>query len=589
MSNFNNTIRSKCKKLFVAAIDFGTTYSGYAFSSTSDWSKVLTSNWTGGKVVTLKTPTALLLDANKEIKAFGYEAEDQYIELAREEEHEDYYFFHRFKMILHSEKAISRKTKLKDATGKEMEAIKVFELSIKFLVGDLMKNLKNSYTDIKQSDVEFVITVPAIWDDRSKQFMREAAREAGIDKASLTIALEPEAASIHCQYLPAKDHALSLSKYLGELAVGTKYLVADLGGGTADITVHHKVDDGSLEEMREASGGPWGGKSVDDAFEMFIEDIIGKESMKQLRTTSFDDYLELMRNFEMKKRSVKPGKEGNTFLSVPLGLVQIVKSDKSRKSLEKAIENSPYAGKVTFENWKLKWKNENFLRFFEVTIRNIKAHLREILYDSDMTDVETILMVGGFAECEVVQNAIREHFKTKRLVVPEDAGVSVLKGAVFFGHVPDAISRRKARYTYGIQSWPSFNPAKHPENKKVEVNGKYRCKDVFFKYVTKGQVLTLGYEKAQIFQALNPKEKKLECAIYISDSRDPVFVDDPGCRRLGVLTIPLPDLPDGAAIELEESMIFGETELRFQAKDIFSGKSYEVQMDLLGDTVDEDE
>lgn len=101
---FIDTIRSKCKKLFVAAIDFGTTYSGYAFSSTSDWSKVLTSNWTGGKVVTLKTPTALLLDANKEIKAFGYEAEDQYIELAREEEHEDYYFFHRFKMILHSEK-----------------------------------------------------------------------------------------------------------------------------------------------------------------------------------------------------------------------------------------------------------------------------------------------------------------------------------------------------------------------------------------------------------------------------------------------------------------------------------------------------
>lgn len=58
-----------------------------------------------------------------------------------------------------------------------MEAIKVFELSIKFLVWALMKNLKNSYTDIKQSDVEFVITVPAIWDDRSKQFMREAAKE----------------------------------------------------------------------------------------------------------------------------------------------------------------------------------------------------------------------------------------------------------------------------------------------------------------------------------------------------------------------------------------------------------------------------
>ena len=56
-----------------------------------------------------------------------------------------------------------------------MPAIKVFELSIKFLVEDLMQKLKNSYTGIKKSDVEFVITVPAIWDDRSKQFMRDAA------------------------------------------------------------------------------------------------------------------------------------------------------------------------------------------------------------------------------------------------------------------------------------------------------------------------------------------------------------------------------------------------------------------------------
>lgn len=61
-----------------------------------------------------------------------------------------------------------------------------------------------------------------------------------------------------------------------------------------------------------------------------------------------------------------------------------------------------YVGKVIFENWKLKWKNENFFCFFEVIIRNIKVYLREILYDSDMMDVEIILMVGGFVECEVV-------------------------------------------------------------------------------------------------------------------------------------------------------------------------------------------
>lgn len=44
---------------------------------------------------------------------------------------------------------ISWKIKLKDVIGKEMEVIKVFEFLIKFLVGDFMKNLKNSYIDIK--------------------------------------------------------------------------------------------------------------------------------------------------------------------------------------------------------------------------------------------------------------------------------------------------------------------------------------------------------------------------------------------------------------------------------------------------------
>jgi len=35
--------------------------------------------------------------------------------------------------------------------------------------------IKNRIPEIEQSDVMFVITVPAIWNDASKQFMRKAA------------------------------------------------------------------------------------------------------------------------------------------------------------------------------------------------------------------------------------------------------------------------------------------------------------------------------------------------------------------------------------------------------------------------------
>lgn len=97
---------SSCTKLLVAAIDFGTTYSGYAFSfkheHDSDPLKVCSNNWTAGSrsLVSLKTPTCVLFNKDKEFDSFGYEAEDKYSDLAEDEEHQDWFFFKRFKMSL---------------------------------------------------------------------------------------------------------------------------------------------------------------------------------------------------------------------------------------------------------------------------------------------------------------------------------------------------------------------------------------------------------------------------------------------------------------------------------------------------------
>ena len=92
--------------VFVVAIDIGTTYSGYAFSprpaDASDQPKINTNIWTGSKLLSLKAPTTVLLDENKELMAFGYEAENQFSELVSEKEHKTYFYFHQFKMLLHN-------------------------------------------------------------------------------------------------------------------------------------------------------------------------------------------------------------------------------------------------------------------------------------------------------------------------------------------------------------------------------------------------------------------------------------------------------------------------------------------------------
>lgn len=91
----------------VAAIDFGTTFSGYAFATINDLkkdpTKTFAPNWhaADGGLVSSKTPTTVLLDKDEKLVDFGFGAETAYAELSENEEHEEYYYFQRFKMILY--------------------------------------------------------------------------------------------------------------------------------------------------------------------------------------------------------------------------------------------------------------------------------------------------------------------------------------------------------------------------------------------------------------------------------------------------------------------------------------------------------
>ena len=65
---------------------------------------------------------------------------------------------------------------MKDATGKPVEAMTVFSLCIKYLKDLIVSELNKSLsTDVRLSDIQFILTVPAIWNDTAKMFMREAA------------------------------------------------------------------------------------------------------------------------------------------------------------------------------------------------------------------------------------------------------------------------------------------------------------------------------------------------------------------------------------------------------------------------------
>ncbi|WAR12004.1 HS12B-like protein [Mya arenaria] len=58
-----------------------------------------------------------------------------------------------------------------------------------------------------------------------------------------------------------------------QFPVGLRYIVADLGGGTADLAVHEVLEDHNLREIARSDGTAYGGILVDKAFQEFISDF----------------------------------------------------------------------------------------------------------------------------------------------------------------------------------------------------------------------------------------------------------------------------------------------------------------------------
>ena len=89
------------------AIDFGTTYSGFAFSFIKDQGKdaiFMNMDWVNEQgAQTRKTPTCLLLKPDLAFDSFGYDAIEKYAGLQGESEEKEYLFFKHFKMALHSD------------------------------------------------------------------------------------------------------------------------------------------------------------------------------------------------------------------------------------------------------------------------------------------------------------------------------------------------------------------------------------------------------------------------------------------------------------------------------------------------------
>ncbi|NXA10160.1 HS12A protein, partial [Sapayoa aenigma] len=618
--------------LVVVAIDFGTTSSGYAYSFTKEPECIhVMRRWEGGDpgVSNQKTPTTILLTPERKFHSFGYAARDFYHDLDPTES-KHWLYFEKFKMKLHTTGNLTMETDLTAANGKKVKALEIFAYALQFFKEQALKELSDQGgSDFENTEVRWVITVPAIWKQPAKQFMRQAAYKAGMaspeNPEQLIIALEPEAASIYCRklrlhqmidlssrapvngYSPsdtigtgftqAKEHVRHkrqsrtfmvenvIGEIWSELEEGRdRYIVVDSGGGTVDMTVHQiRLPEGHLKELYKATGGPYGSLGVDYEFEKLLCKIFGEDFIEQFKIKRPAAWVDLMIAFESRKRAAAPDRTNPLNITLPFSFIDYYKKFRGH-SVEHALRKS----NVDF----VKWSSQGMLRMspdamnalFKPTIDQIVQHLSEVFDKPEVTSVKFLFLVGGFAESPLLQQAVQSAFGARcRVIIPQDVGLTILKGAVLFGLDPAVIKVRRSPLTYGVGVLNRFVEGKHPPEKLLVKDGTRWCTDVFDKFISADQSVALGETVTRSYTPAKPSQLVIVINIYSSEQDNVGFITESGVKKCGTLRLDLTGTD--AAVpnrrEIKTLMQFGDTEIKAMAIDVATSKSVKVGIDFL--------
>jgi molecular chaperone DnaK (HSP70) len=458
--------------LVVVAIDFGTVHSGFAYSFMGNEDNIRSGEH-GGMLQEDRVPTVLLLKPDKTFHSFGYKAQTDFHELSKRNRSE-FYYFENFKMKIYEESKIEREMVIKDISGKQLEAMTVFSIAIKYLKDEASKIVCESKLGLKETDIHWMISIPAISSDSARQFMREASTKAGILETHIRLVLEPEAAALY-------STPRIMTK---ELPCGFMYVLADLGGGTTDICAHKIIDGGKIQELYRATGETSGGSEVDECFINMMKTLIGKKVWSEFSTAYPSACVSLVNEFRLKKKEFK-SQTNTILLKMENALVHVIK--RKKKNLNDIVKKSKYARKIEYHSIdaRLSIKREMLEELFKPSVDKIISKLIEVIDQCDENEMKTIILVGGYSESPYVRERIQTQFCNMRVILVDDARLAVLNGAVMMGWKPKNIIQRRSRYTYGLDIIKPFREGIDPEQLRINLDGVIYCDKIFEQMIKK--------------------------------------------------------------------------------------------------------
>ncbi|KAI8578883.1 hypothetical protein K450DRAFT_244957 [Umbelopsis ramanniana AG] len=534
------------KYAVVVAIDFGTTFSGCSYAFAEDENIQDITKWHKYSGFYSKTPT-LLLYKHKPLKVQDWGNGARLAVLKPNTK--DSTLLKCFKLHLSDNQEYGELPPL--IVGSEtFDPIRPISDYLKLFHQNAMEELRKGFANnIEPERFRYCLTVPAIWSDRAKTSMREAALRSGIISRDdpverLILISEPEAAALYCE---KRSESWNLQH-------GDKFMIVDAGGGTVDLIVYEiehldPKQPRTLKELTKGQGGLCGGAYIDENMRKLLRSKL-KRYIKSIPACAFEI---MMDEFV---QTIKPEFNGKDtqYLQLPAS----AQCDQTDESI--GLENGIL----------LLTADELNDRVFKPVINRVIKLIDEQLRQCK-TYINAIFMVGGFGSSNYLYSMVEKEFRDRVTMIasPPRGELAVVHGAVMHALHPNKVTSKIARRTYGVMTRMKFEEGLDPEDSAIiTVDGVKRCSTRFDVYLRKGDRIEVqDHPIRKNFWISYPANTETDLYAYDGDGPIPRQVTDPGVRKIADFPIEIPHLPGvraGDRVDLQIDFIFASTELRIE-------------------------
>ena len=423
----------------------------------------------------------------------------------------------------------------------------------------------------------------------------------------LMLALEPEAAAIHCQTLSLRN--LAYQSLMNVPLQSYRYVVINIGGGTVDVTVHRHDQGKGVRVITPPTGNTCGGTIVNKEFSKFLQKIVEDKpdfarfmdsgnKFKQMAVLNklFSIDFELQKEYFGDSHASgcdEPLTVDDLVIKLPKMFIKFYGTDKIQAGIAALNDD-----RVELEDDMIFITRSKFASFFEPAIQGILAYIEDVLIELK-EEVDTVYLVGEFGGSKYtskkIASAIKDKFPQVQIIVPKDCKFAAVQGAVKYRLKPDVIHSRVMDASYGIDLLmpPIFNPLIHDSRYKIVDTGTPRVRDALMQLVEKGEQISSSDLVVVELSPINNTQTFMCLSLYASFEKEVKYITmpdgnpNPSIRKIGELNVDMPN-PDNLPKEkrrVELMMDFSHTEIQIQARYLATGEEVKVVADFLSSYV----